>query len=312
MKKFLLAPLLLLLLPTNAQAMAKFGLSTENLGNFRTLQRQMPVSYYAPFVQFKHADGLNVTLQQARVFRVTPMISWETWDAVNQRYAANRKPKLLPGFSNKQIAHGSQDRYIKQQARYVKQFRHRVYLRFDHEMNGFWYPWSRGNPKYYRQMWRHVWRVFHRMHVRNVRWVWSPNPNTYESDAQFDIVAKRYWPGSRFVDIVGSTVTRNFSQGVWQPPAQYFARFDRLLSYHKPMWITESLVDLVEMQRWMPLYRAEIDARPYIKTVIWLSTIGEQNPKFGNLNWQLTDQPFARTYLTFTPGYAAPPPPPGS
>jgi hypothetical protein len=311
MKKYLLVGLLALVFPASAQA-TKFGLSTENLGDFRRLQSEMPVSYYAPFVQFKHNNGLDVFLHQARVLHTTPMISWETWDAVNQRYAANRQPQPLPGLRNGQVASGSQDRYIKRQARYVKAYKRRVYLRFDHEMNGFWYPWSHGRAKYYVRMWRHVWWIFHRMHVRNVRWVWSPNPNTYQGDLSFDRTIRRYWPGKKYVDIVGTTLTRNWSQGVWQPPAQYFARFDRLLKYHKPMWITESLVDLQEMQHWMPLFRQEVDARPYIKTVIWLSTNGAQQPRFGNLNWKLTDQPFARIYLTFKPGYTAPFPPPGS
>ena len=55
-----------------------------------------------------------------------------------------------------------------------------VYLRFAHEMNGYWYPWSHG-PRGYVFAWRRIVRIFDVAGARNVRFVWSVNPNLYES-----------------------------------------------------------------------------------------------------------------------------------
>jgi beta-mannanase len=75
-------------------------------------------------------------------------------------------------------------------------------LRFAHEMNGNWYPWSaqtNGNTAGdYVAAWRQVRSVFSRQGVTNVTWSWSPNvPYTgstplsslYPGDAYVDEVA---------------------------------------------------------------------------------------------------------------------------
>jgi beta-mannanase len=52
-------------------------------------------------------------------------------------------------------------------------------IRFNHEMNGFWYPWSEqtnGNSKgEYVKAWRHVHDRFAAAGATNVVWLWSPN-----------------------------------------------------------------------------------------------------------------------------------------
>lgn len=288
--------------PTAAGASPMFGLSTENPDVYRTVTHQMPVQLWAPFVAFRHANELNLVLTQAKVFHKTPMISWETWDPQIPYKIRSHVP--APGLADAQVANGSQDRYLKRQAQYVKAYRAIVYIRLDHEFNGYWYPWSYAKPGTYVRMWRHVWTVFHNAGVRNVRWVWSPNLNTYQSDATFDRNVRAYYPGSKYVDIVGSTVTRVLAQGsFYSGPAWFFQRQDRLLVYNKPLWITEALVDLQEIKSWMPGFRQEIDSRPWIKAVVWLSTVGSQQASFGNMNWMLSDQPLARHYLTWKKGF---------
>jgi hypothetical protein len=305
-----------LAITAGAQAKPDLGLSTENLAEFQTVQHQLPLRYYAPFVGWKGADDLDRYLSSARSLHVRPMISWETWDA-RSRIPSTRN-RTTPGLFPAQIASGQSDKYIVRNAKIVKHYKKTVYIRFDHEFNGDWYPWGT-SAKNYVKMWRHVWGVFHRLKVHNVKWIWSPNLNTFESDAVFDARVKQYFPGSKYVDIIGATVTRvqvqggtlnpnDPNNGYYQGPGWFFTRFDRLGKYtdlgRKPMWITEALVDLEEMQAWMPPFRAEIDKRPAIKTVIWLTTTGPQNKSFGNMNWKLSDQPFARAYLNWN----APPP----
>ncbi len=211
-KALLGATMLTLLTATAARAdVPKFGFSTENSDAFRAVQQQLPVSLWSPFVGWKGANELNVVLNQARAYHVQPMITWESWDA--RRRSPGKPAKPARGWSDAAIANGSQDAYVRRQARYVKQYRQVVYIRFDHEMNGNrWYPWN-GPSAAYRRMWIHVWGIFHRLHVTNVRWVWSPNPNSYESDDVFDRRVASFYPGSRYVDIVGMTVTRVLTQG---------------------------------------------------------------------------------------------------
>ena len=63
-------------------------------------------------------------------------------------------------------------------ARSLAGFHGTVDLRYAHEMNGTWYPWSH-DPIGYRRAWRHVVRVFRAAGAANVRFVWSPNPSLY-------------------------------------------------------------------------------------------------------------------------------------
>ena len=49
-------------------------------------------------------------------------------------------------------------------------------------------------------------RLFGVAGARNVRFVWSVNANLYEPEAEWLSNARRYWPGSRYVDAVGSTM----------------------------------------------------------------------------------------------------------
>jgi hypothetical protein len=43
-------------------------------------------------------------------------------------------------------------------------------------------------------------------HARNVRFAWSVNPNLYESEHTWRRGLSPYWPGSRYVGAVGSTM----------------------------------------------------------------------------------------------------------
>ena len=85
--------------------------------------------------------------------------------------------RLQPGYTNLDIARGVQDEYILRFARSLATFQGRVDLRYAHEMNGTWYPWSH-DPIAYRRAWRRVVRLFRAAGARNVRFVWSVNPKS--------------------------------------------------------------------------------------------------------------------------------------
>jgi beta-mannanase len=111
-------------------------------------------------------------------------------------------------------------------------------LRFAHEMNGNWYPWSEqrnGNrPGDYVRAWRHVHALFDRVGARNVIWVWSPNIIR----AVPGVSLRALYPGDQWVDWVGMV-----GYGVGETTAG--ATFDPTLAVlrqvtRRPVLITET------------------------------------------------------------------------
>jgi glycosyl hydrolase family 26 len=80
----------------------------------------------------------------------------------------------------------------------------RVYIRFAHEMNGTWYPWSANRygqtPTQYIAMWRHVHSILESkgLTASHVQWVWCVNNGDVGA-----YKAEQYYPGSGYVDWVG-------------------------------------------------------------------------------------------------------------
>jgi hypothetical protein len=142
------------------------------------------------------------------------MVSWEPWKPVP---VALGDAQSLPqrGYRNRDILHGVQDAYIRRFARSLATFRGTVYLRYAHEMNGDWYPWSH-EPRMFTLAWRRVVRLFRAVGAKNVRFVWSVNPNLYQGKRPWLEHVRLYWPGSKWVDYVGTTMI-NFG-GVRRAP----------------------------------------------------------------------------------------------
>src|SRR5215210_3992719 len=109
------------------------------------------------------------------------MVSWEPWSPVPSALGVAAQARPQPGYRNVDIARGVQDRYITRFARELARFPGTVYLRYAHEMNGYWYPWSR-DPRAYRWAWRRIVRLFGIAGAHNVRSVWSVNANLYEPE----------------------------------------------------------------------------------------------------------------------------------
>jgi len=92
-------------------------------------------------------------------------------------------------------------------------------LRFAHEMNGDWYPWSEsvnGNkPGDYVRAWKHVHDVLVKAGAKNVHWVWSPNSGG-------PVPLAGLYPGGSYVDSLGLDgynwgTTQTWSS--WQAPS---------------------------------------------------------------------------------------------
>lgn len=124
---------------------------------------------------------------------IIPMLSWHSWDATATSV------KNQPRFALRTIINGDHDAYIRQWATEAKQWGHPFFLRFNHEMNGTWYPWSEqtnGNSAgEFVKAWKHVHDIFTSVGANNVTWVWCVNvdfPGATEMSSLY--------PGDEYVD----------------------------------------------------------------------------------------------------------------
>jgi beta-mannanase len=165
-----------------------------------------------------------------------PMVSWEPWDHTGGVNQSN--------YTLRSINRGKHDAYIRQWARSAAAWGEPFYLRFAHEMNGDWYPWSPGvngnTAPQYVSAWRRVVGIFRQEGATKVRWVWSPNVK-YGDSTPFG----RVYPGNSYVDWVGIDGYNwgTTSQGKsWQELAMVFGpSYDELAAMtDKPMMIAET------------------------------------------------------------------------
>ena len=131
---------------------------------------------------------------RVRDLGATPVITWEPWDP-----AAG---SAQTAYSMRSIAAGEHDGYLRRWARGARGFGGTVVLRFAHEMNGTWYPWSPGvagtTTADVVGAWRRVRDVLAKERAGNVVLRWSPNVPFPGSTPLADL-----WPGSRYVGQVG-------------------------------------------------------------------------------------------------------------
>jgi hypothetical protein len=168
--------------------------------------------YYADFGQ----ELRHLELEQIQLAGAEPILTWEPFDhtgGVEQ-----------PTYRLQRIVDGAFDDYLARSARTLRDWGQPVTLRFAHEMNGDWYPWSElvnGNrPGQYVAAYRHVHRVFAEQGATNVRWMWSPNVE-YPGSAPL----AGLYPGHDVVDVIGlDGYNWGSSQPgtTWRSPAEVF------------------------------------------------------------------------------------------
>jgi mannan endo-1,4-beta-mannosidase len=256
------------------------------------------VAKFEAFARRRAPDAFLRRVERDGVRRV--MVSWEPWKTVPAVLGAARQAQRQPGFSNADIARGSQDAYIARFARSAATFQGLVYVRYAHEMNGFWYPWSVDAGAYVRA-WRRVVRIFRAQGARNVRFVWSVNPNLYETPATWLGNLRRYWPGSGWVDAVGSTMI-NFGGKKDYQVARFAPRVATLHRvFRKPVFLTEVNTEHAGRVAWLRGLADEVRANRWIGAVVWSQLPSRAQAQGatgrGNLNWNVTSDRAAAAQL---------------
>jgi hypothetical protein len=146
------------------------------------------------------ADGL-------RERGITALIYWQPTDPA--------APAVGRFERHRNIITGKHDQYIRAWARSARSFGRPVIVRFAHEMNGTWFPWSLTNfdntPARFADAWRHIVTLFRQVGADNVRFLWSPFQRCPTcSSAHYE----EFYPGNRYVDYVGVTAL-NWGDVAW-------------------------------------------------------------------------------------------------
>ncbi|MBX0326324.1 hypothetical protein K2Z83_01275 [Oscillochloris sp. ZM17-4] len=165
-----------------------------------------------------------------------PMMTWTT-DAQGQGISQ-------PDFQLRAIYEGKHDAFIRQWATDAKSWGHPLFLRLNHEMNGWWYVWSEqandNQPGDFVKAWRHIHDIFTQVGVTNVTWVWCLNATGY---GRLTPAASLY-PGDDYVDWVALDGYNFGADGVdgWLTAEQIFRPlYDELarIAPSKPVMIAE-------------------------------------------------------------------------
>jgi beta-mannanase len=149
-----------------------------------------------------------------------PLVTWELF--------GRRSGLDVARLTN--ITSGHFDAYIDSWAIGLKNYGRPIYLKFMHEMNGHWFPWSAGVNGNTAQdvinAWRYVHDRFTRAGATNVLWVWCPNQEENFGTYTFYPFSHLY-PGSGYVDWFG---VDGFNWGTSRP-GSYWAWPNDLFRY---------------------------------------------------------------------------------
>lgn len=179
----------------------------------------------------------DLDAREARARGKTLQITWEPW-----HFSDPNAIKLSD------IIAGKHDKYIDHYAAGARSFGGELWIRWGHEMNGNWYPWSIGSNGSDAQIWikayRHIHDRFRKMGASNVRWVWCFNAESVP-DVSWNDPTKTY-PGDDYVDAVavdGYNFGTTTAHSRWQSFDEIFARPVALVNRNwpgKPLWIGET------------------------------------------------------------------------
>ncbi|RKR85747.1 cellulose synthase/poly-beta-1,6-N-acetylglucosamine synthase-like glycosyltransferase [Mucilaginibacter gracilis] len=229
------------------------------------------------------------------VYRIgaIPMLTWEPWQSLfaqTKNFKDSTEKKVFVRINS-----GRYDGYLSRFASQVKALRRPVYIRFAHEADNPFYPWSErgGNtPRQFVSAWRYVHDYFKRHGANNVIWVWNP----WKAKA-----VSTYFPGTDYVDWIGVDVLNYGPQnndGKWYSMAQLYYPFHNnpVFKSGLPVMLAEmgSLSSAGRQSEWLNGAFTSIPANfPEIKAVVLFNTAVDKNIVGSNsakpYNWQVSD-----------------------
>jgi mannan endo-1,4-beta-mannosidase len=203
-------------------------------------------------------DYNTAKVQKSWARGALPVISWMP------AHKGNKNPSDI---SLQKIVDGKWDAYVLRYAGEIVREGKPVVIRFAHEQNGNWYPWSAGGnrrfergangeepffntPALYRAAWQHVWTLFEEVGAnQEAIWAYTPvrtegiTPNTTDkSKTSYGMtsIAQGY-PGNAYVDWVGMSGYSYKGKG-WSYRATFSKTFNQLkaVAPGKPILVAET------------------------------------------------------------------------
>jgi hypothetical protein len=203
-----------------------------------------------------------------------PELVWEPWDPAGGLDQ--------PDYALDRVVAGHFDTYLTRWARQIRGWGQPLVIRFAHEANGDWYPWSAGvngnTAADYRAAWKKVVAVFDKQQVTNVTWLFTANVPYPGSKSLANL-----YPGDAVVDRVGLDgynwgTTQAWS--TWQSFGEVFgpgvAELDALST--RPIHVTETGAPEAaggDKAAWIADMWAWLDAHPEVSGLTWFSLAKE-------------------------------------
>ncbi|HEX2050107.1 MAG TPA: glycosyl hydrolase [Actinomycetota bacterium] len=200
-----------------------------------------------------------------------PLVTWEAW-----------------GTTLRQIDSGMYDSTIRARARGLRNLGAPVFMRWGHEMNGNWYPWSgaanndagtHNGPAKYVAAYRHIHDIFEAEGATNVVWVWSPNHESIPNESWNHWSA--YYPGDAYVDWIGPDGYNFGESKSWSSWRSFRSVFQEIYDYYagrKPIMIAEtaSVESGGYKYRWIASMWTQVSVNmPAIKALVYFHVGGD-------------------------------------
>lgn len=200
-----------------------------------------------------------------------------------ESYTDRGNPHVLDSILN-----GRWDGYFRRFAKDARAAKSVIYYRFGYEMNGDWMDWGE-QPEKFTKAWKRAWKIFKEEKAHNVRWVFSPNVIWGDRTVRADIVP--YYPGDKYVDVVGldgynfgDNHSRNHT---WKSFTEVFkVSLDGMKRHFpkKPLWITEiGCAEGPGKAEWIQDFFAHFNADPDVRVFMWFN---EDKQYAGEPNWR--------------------------
>jgi hypothetical protein len=272
---------------------APWDMSAVDVFTEMTHKKPSLISFSAPFANCQaspcHFYNFPLSpLNNVHDYGAIPMFNWSSEGSLGG--------SVDPMFRLRAVIDGTFDSYIRYFAEEAKKWDHPFFLRFDWEMNGFWFPWSddaNGNNRgEFVEAWRHVHDIFTAAGATNVSWVWCPNID-FTGNLE---PLKTVYPGDAYVDwtcLDGFNWGDTANSAGWMTFKQIFAStYHRVLKIapDKPMMIGEVASDSRggSKAKWIKNMLRIIPARfRKIRGLVWFET------KDQDMRWSLNQPPAA-------------------
>ena len=210
------------------------------------------------------SQRLNTAYSYGKVLELTLQTA-STYDGGNMVY---------------KILNGEYDEFLRNYAKVIADFGHPVLFRLCNEMNGDWCPYSAYNTSrdtvIFKEFYKYVYSFFEKAGANNVIWIWNPNSVSYPDFQWNDELM--YYPGDRYVDIIGMTAynTGTYYWDIGERWKEFYELYNDMYhryssDYGQPLMITEFSSASMggNKEQWAIHMFEDIEMYDRIKVAVW-------------------------------------------